>query len=862
VEERSGDDVEHVDSQRDKIRIINTIIRTISFRTLSGFYKLSTERLTLMRTFSTWKSIRSYLDGGTFLDVRNSILLHGSLLKLSYIFQTLSANIRGIRLVLAAKGGWKEALAELSAAANWQEDTKAWPDFFRVRVLELYRQRLAAGAEERSVMNAALKDELEVEKQKNAALTAAVAAEAHRRTVAGPHPHTLHPHSHVVPHPHNHNHAHNAGHDHNHPPVHAHHAHHHGHQQESSPSTARKSSVDEENGAVTVADKAGPVVPVISELVSSVVPSPAPEPGMSTTSQSSAKRISGRFARATGFEKSLSGLSASAAGDNRPVDSTDAQDGGGNNIMPGERPLSPRSVRDTILQIASQKLKSRKDKSRKLHSLKEVAEGLMSKNETTDVGTEPISDADIATGTVVNAVNSNIGPASTGTPLSSARNSMYERSSESSASRKDVAGRNTILFKGTEDAAGEAAPDAPDFEDVDAQIASAVLKKQRLSTRSVSVKMLARENLVKQMSMHNFLREDDVDEGDSAPGSKSSETSTSAVNMAAMEGKMSTALAATTAILETSLLATKNVEPSVAVLTARVLLQEQALDAASEAKVASAEPSLHKLADDVGFLLLGGEDDCEILIEIILEAIDCWLDGYQSQAVEMLSVAEEYCSFPSETTFVRSLLDKVRVHTVVSGGCKGELNEIFDKLNSVLSVRDLFSEIEADFEEQMESKNRAIEAQINSSRKSPIPVASSRASSRMSRRSTRGPTPEHMDALKLSLQDNRLKRLQDRDDARQIAASMKENVAEAIASALTAVATESVDIGIQTERGDEDDNPGPITDDVDGDDNYLPSMTSGKETMIEEPMEVVSAAPTFSTVMAVVPPGTKLSTFI
>jgi hypothetical protein len=403
--------------------------------------------------------------------------------------------------------------------------------------------------------------------------------------------------------------------------------------------------------------------------------------------------------------------------------------------------------------------------------------------------------------------------------------------------------------------AGAYISDPDDEVDLESDISSALLKQKQRSVRGLSMKILARENLVKQISMRNVF--DDLESND-LHSANSSSVSEATVNMTAMEGKLQQALAATSSAVEKSLVATGKIEAGVAARAANALgLLAEVVPGAVD-RVGS----LHKLADDVGFLLLSGEDDCEVLMEIVLEAMDCWLDGYQGQAVEMLKLSEEYCEFPSEAAFVRGLQKKLGEIGSLSPTANAEISEIIDKFNSMLSIHDTLNDLQSSYDEMVELQEQHQEDNATqltaASRKSPGLIKETARSSRTSSRrsSNRGPTPEQMDALKLSLQDNRLQRLKDRENAQDITANMKQNVADAIATALNAAAMESVDVGVQTDGEPDAVETRSMTDDVAvEEENYRPMMSTRSEGKVEQELEVVSAAPTFSTVMAALPPG-------
>jgi site-specific recombinase XerD len=64
------DDVEEL--EHDRIKLVNALIQSLTFRELSKLYKTNSDRYSLMKTFSTWQSIKNYRDGGVFMDVSSS----------------------------------------------------------------------------------------------------------------------------------------------------------------------------------------------------------------------------------------------------------------------------------------------------------------------------------------------------------------------------------------------------------------------------------------------------------------------------------------------------------------------------------------------------------------------------------------------------------------------------------------------------------------------------------------------------------------------------------------------------------------------------------------------------------------------
>jgi hypothetical protein len=70
VRHNSFDDVEEL--EHDRIKLVNALIQSLTFRELSKLYKTNSDRYSLMKTFSTWQSIKNYRDGGVFMDVSSS----------------------------------------------------------------------------------------------------------------------------------------------------------------------------------------------------------------------------------------------------------------------------------------------------------------------------------------------------------------------------------------------------------------------------------------------------------------------------------------------------------------------------------------------------------------------------------------------------------------------------------------------------------------------------------------------------------------------------------------------------------------------------------------------------------------------
>lgn len=71
--EESGQDSFSI--EKGRLNLVNSIIRSHSFLQLSQFYKRSSDRVTLMKTFSAWKALQNYKNGGVFMDVSSNVPL-------------------------------------------------------------------------------------------------------------------------------------------------------------------------------------------------------------------------------------------------------------------------------------------------------------------------------------------------------------------------------------------------------------------------------------------------------------------------------------------------------------------------------------------------------------------------------------------------------------------------------------------------------------------------------------------------------------------------------------------------------------------------------------------------------------------
>lgn len=134
-----------LEAELERVIELNHIVKHMSFRQLSKYLCLTEKRMQLMGTFSAWRNIVAYKEGGIFLDVGFLVNFNIELLILN---QILCAHDSTLRMCLAAKGGWKGAMEEVEFESNMTEETAEWPDFFRVKVLEYYRSLLLQKIEE------------------------------------------------------------------------------------------------------------------------------------------------------------------------------------------------------------------------------------------------------------------------------------------------------------------------------------------------------------------------------------------------------------------------------------------------------------------------------------------------------------------------------------------------------------------------------------------------------------------------------------------------------------------------------------------------------------------------------------------
>lgn len=126
-----------------------------------------------MNTFTAWRSLMAYKEGGVFLDV---LIVHRDVLS----------------SCIEHAGGWVAAMELVKRRKDLTSDTAIWPDFLRIQVLEFYRT--AAGEE-----MTALKSEIE-------SLNAKLEEAAEREIAAAENDNHHHHH-----HSHSHSHAHRRG---------------------------------------------------------------------------------------------------------------------------------------------------------------------------------------------------------------------------------------------------------------------------------------------------------------------------------------------------------------------------------------------------------------------------------------------------------------------------------------------------------------------------------------------------------------------------------------------------------------------------------------------------------------------------
>jgi hypothetical protein len=295
------------------------------------------------------------------------------------MLQTLSANLRAIKLCIASKGGWKEAIREVSNSPSYGEDTTVWPEFVRVRILEIFREKLLGSLREQRDALVATRAALEIEKQKAAeamAATAAALVDSHRRpqhsqsfahhpshTTQGVHAHSVHPH-HSQAHHVRHHISLGGGRSH---PTHM----------DAAGETVR-GMTDATDGAAG-GSLAGNMRSRGSRLTKSIVRRGA---GIVTGTQSATSTahtetfacdIHEIDAAATQSEQqaSVENSTVFVEPDIGETDRSGVSVRSKTDVPTDERPLSPRTVRDTILQISSQKL-SKREKSKRLTSFREA----------------------------------------------------------------------------------------------------------------------------------------------------------------------------------------------------------------------------------------------------------------------------------------------------------------------------------------------------------------------------------------------------------------------------------------------------------------------------------------------------------
>lgn len=58
-----------MDTEIERVDLINQLTRSMSFHQLAMYLSKTVNRIRLMGTFSAWKSIVNYKEGGIFLDV-------------------------------------------------------------------------------------------------------------------------------------------------------------------------------------------------------------------------------------------------------------------------------------------------------------------------------------------------------------------------------------------------------------------------------------------------------------------------------------------------------------------------------------------------------------------------------------------------------------------------------------------------------------------------------------------------------------------------------------------------------------------------------------------------------------------------
>ena len=104
------------------------VCEEFTFAELAGFKTNAEYDMRLLRSFSALKAIKFYSEGGNFMDV------------LSTLRDVLDS-------LILLKGGWRGAMAEVKERVTGPEvaatsQTAFWPEFFRVKVLEYYKEVL------------------------------------------------------------------------------------------------------------------------------------------------------------------------------------------------------------------------------------------------------------------------------------------------------------------------------------------------------------------------------------------------------------------------------------------------------------------------------------------------------------------------------------------------------------------------------------------------------------------------------------------------------------------------------------------------------------------------------------------------
>lgn len=128
----------------EKKLLTREVIECTSIRQLSAFKVETESHIHLLGSFNALKLLHHYKTGGIFLDVLNK---HRST----------------IDDCIAASGGWQKAYVEVVENEPSDASTLHWPDFFRIKVLECLREKMAI---EKSANIASNKAEVEVFKQR------------------------------------------------------------------------------------------------------------------------------------------------------------------------------------------------------------------------------------------------------------------------------------------------------------------------------------------------------------------------------------------------------------------------------------------------------------------------------------------------------------------------------------------------------------------------------------------------------------------------------------------------------------------------------------------------------------------------